>query len=69
MAGLSIAFVHLLFNIFGTLLFFPIKRLREVPVQCAEKLASLIEKSKFVGFGYVGTVFFLIPGVVIYTTK
>lgn len=60
-AGLSIALVHLFFNIFGALLFFPIKQMREIPIKCAQTLAESIEKTKFVGFGYVGAVFFIAP--------
>lgn len=60
-AGLTIALVHLIFNLLGTLLFFPIKPLREIPIKCAEKLADSIEKSKLIGFGYIGTVFFALP--------
>jgi len=61
MAGLSIALVHLIFNILGTLIFFPIPALRDLPIKCAEYLAESIEKTKLIGFGYVGAVFFGLP--------
>ena len=66
MAGLSIALVHLLFNILGAALFFPIESLRRIPILCAEKLAESIEKTKLIGLGYVGTVFFALPLSMIY---
>ena len=64
MAGLSIALVHLFFNLFGMLLLFPLPRLRMLPVRCAEVLAETIEKTKLIGFGYIGTVFFGLPMLV-----
>ena len=60
-AGLTIAFVHFFFNIIGTLLLFPMPSIRNIPIRCAEKLASLVEKSKLYGIAYVGLVFFVIP--------
>ena len=61
MAGLSIALVHFLFNIIGAAIFLPIPFMRNIPVRMAEGLAESIEKTKLIGFGYVGTVFFIIP--------
>lgn len=69
MAGLTIALVHLLFNLLGTLLFFPIKPLREIPIKCAEALAESIEKTKMIGFGYVGAVFFALPISMIFIAR
>lgn len=60
-AGLSIALVHLFFNLLGTFIFFPSKRMRQIPIKCSEYLAKSIEKSKLIGLGYVATVFFVIP--------
>lgn len=69
MAGLSIALVHLFFNLFGALIFFPIKKLRRIPIKCAEILAETIEESKMIGFGYVGAVFFLVPMAIFLIAK
>tara|TARA_Y100000590_G_scaffold470711_1_gene668239 strand:- start:91059 stop:92180 length:1122 start_codon:yes stop_codon:yes gene_type:complete len=69
MAGLTIALVHLLFNLVGTLIFFPIRPLREIPIKCAEALAESIEKTKMIGFGYVGGVFFALPISLIFITQ
>ncbi len=67
-AGLAIALVHLLFNLLGTLIFFVIKPLRELPIRSAEWLATTIDKTVLVGFGYVGFVFFLLPVSMIFLT-
>ena len=69
MAGLAIALVHLFFNIIGTLIFFVIPVMRNVPIYFAEKLAESIDKTKAIGFGYVGMVFFLLPVSMIYLVQ
>lgn len=69
LAGLAIAIVHLLFNILGTLIFFVSPKMRKIPVFCAEALASSIDKTKFIGFGYVAIVFFILPLSMIYITR
>ena len=65
-AALAIAMVHLFFNLLGTLIFFAHPRMREIPISCAEYMAQSVEKTKAIGFGYVGAVFFLIPLSMIY---
>ena len=66
MADLTIALVHLIFNLFGTLIFFPSKTMRQIPIKCAEFVSESIDKTKFIGFGYAATVFFLLPASMIY---
>ena len=68
-AGLTIAFVHLIFNLMGTFLLFPIAKVRGIPLYFARKLASLVEKSKLYGLGYVAVVFFLIPLTLVLLNK
>ena len=66
MAGLAIALVHLIFNLLGTALFFVIPAMRQIPIYCAELLATSIDKTKLICFGYVGVVFFVLPLSMIY---
>ncbi|MDA8793443.1 Na/Pi symporter [Bacteriovoracaceae bacterium] len=68
-AGLSIALVHLIFNLLATAIFYPNPTLRKIPVYLAEKLAESIERTKMIGFGYVGGVFFALPLVMIYISR
>jgi sodium-dependent phosphate cotransporter len=58
-----LAMVHLSFNAFGTLLFWPLKRL---PIFLAESLASLTLRSKLYPLLYVLMVFVLLPLAAIY---
>ena len=60
-AGLTIALVHLLFNLAGILIFYPIPAVRRIPIACAELLARKAQKN--VGFllVYVLGAFVLLP--------
>jgi sodium-dependent phosphate cotransporter len=68
-AALKVAFAHLFFNIFGILLFLPIKRLRNIPIHLSEALGRLAVRNRFYAFGYVAAVFFLMPLVTIFATR
>lgn len=68
-AGLSIALVHLFFNLIGTMIFFPIKTMRKIPIRMAEMLAESIERSRLIGFGYIGFVFFALPVSMIFAMR
>ncbi|GMR02271.1 MAG: sodium:phosphate symporter [Acidimicrobiia bacterium] len=59
--GMTIALVHLLFNIVGILLLYPIPKIRYLPVTIAEKLATLAVARKWLAVAYVGIVFIAIP--------
>ncbi len=62
-AALQIAVVHLLYNLFGVVVIFGIKVLRELPVKGAEALAAIAAERKALALAYIAAVFFLIPGV------
>jgi len=68
-AGLTIAFVHLIFNLAGLLLFFPIPFTRKIPIDLARKLAALTVRTKKYALLYVVFVFFVVPLVGILLTK
>ena len=57
-AGVTIAFTHLTFNIFGVAVFYPLKRL---PIFCARRLSDLATKSKKWALIYVIVLFFILP--------
>lgn len=61
--AVAVAFAHLLFNIFGIVIFWP---LRAIPMWLAKKLSVLTQWSKWVPIIYIVVVFFIIPGAVIY---
>lgn len=68
-AALTTAFAHLSFNVLGILIFFPIRRLRNIPIRLAEKLGQLAVRNRGYAFGYVLTVFFIAPLITILATR
>ena len=61
--GTVIALCHLLFNLSGVILVYIIPWLRRIPLVLAEKLGERAAENKWYVPIYVGTVFFLIPGL------
>ncbi|RJP74042.1 MAG: hypothetical protein C4532_03345 [Candidatus Abyssobacteria bacterium SURF_17] len=64
--GVTIAFAHLLFNIFGIVIYYP---LRFVPIGLARELGRNVARNRLLLFLYVIIVFFYIPGVCIYLSE
>ena len=60
-AGLSIALVHLLFNLAGMIFWYVHPTLRKTPIILCNKLADLTLKNRIYGVMYIGIIFFLIP--------
>ena len=68
-AAISLAFVHLLFNLIGVLVFLPFPFLRRLPVLVAYKFGALTLDSRIFGFSYIIFTFFLMPFTLIYINK
>lgn len=68
-AAISIAMVHVLFNLIGVLIFFPLASVRKIPLRLASRLGRLTLHHRLVGFAYILLTFFLIPFVLIYFNK
>ena len=62
-AGITIALVHLLFNLSGTLLIYPVERIREVPLAAARWLADTAAESRRWAILYVLFFFYGVPAV------
>jgi sodium-dependent phosphate cotransporter len=60
-AAVTVAFVHLLFNVFGIVIIWPMRR---VPLFLARWIAELTLKSRLVPLVYILLVFFVLPFVV-----
>ncbi len=63
--GLTIAFVHLFFNLFGTLLFYPIPFMRNIPIKWAQLMGDFMAKHKRISILYVIFAFYLLPWLLI----
>jgi sodium-dependent phosphate cotransporter len=68
-AALTTAFAHMSFNVLGIALFFPIQRLRNIPIRLSQKLGELAVRNRGYAFGYVLTVFFVLPLITILVTR
>ena len=60
-APLSVALAHLLFNIFGIGLLWPIEKIRDIPAKLAESFAERASENKIFPILYILIVFFIIP--------
>jgi sodium-dependent phosphate cotransporter len=61
--GLTIALVHLLFNLTATVLIYPVPRVREIPLSLARGLARLAVRSKLLAIAYVVVLFYGLPAL------
>ena len=59
--AMIVAFSHLIFNICGIIVIYPIKALREIPIKAASKLSDLAVRNKLIPILYLLVVFVLIP--------
>jgi sodium-dependent phosphate cotransporter len=67
--GLTIALAHLLFNITGMILIYPVPRVRAIPIRMAYWLGELAAESRKAAIGLVVGVFFAVPGLLILLFK
>ncbi|MGB5303509.1 MAG: Na/Pi symporter [Gemmatimonadota bacterium] len=63
LAGVTIAVVHLLFNVSATALIYPVKRIREIPLNMARRLARLAVRSKTMAIAYILILFYGLPAL------
>lgn len=64
--AVTVAFSHLIFNIYGIAIFWPLKK---IPIVLAQRLAELTQKSKLIPFLYIVIVFFVLPGIILLVTR
>lgn len=68
-AGVTIALVHLLFNLTATVIVYPIPAFRAVPIVAAEKLAQVASHSRGWAFVYVILLFYGIPAILAFLSQ
>jgi sodium-dependent phosphate cotransporter len=68
-AALAVAFTHVLFNLFGVLVMYPLPRLRGIPVWLADRLGQLSYQNRLYGVAYVVITFFVLPFLLILITE
>jgi sodium-dependent phosphate cotransporter len=67
--GLTIALVHLMFNLSATAIIFPIPTIRVIPIRLAEALAGLAIQRRAAVLVYIVTVFIILPLVGVFLIK
>ncbi len=67
--AVTVALVHLLFNLSGIAIIYPIKFLRNIPIRLAKGLASVTAQHKYFAFVYMVGVFFGLPLVFVLLDK
>lgn len=65
-SAITIAFVHFFFNFLGTLIIYPIKAIRRIPLMLARALGELAYIKRRYAVMYVIFSFFILPGLLIY---
>ena len=64
-AGLTIALVHLIFNVSGIMIFFVPPPLREIPLFFSRKLSGVAAERRYIAIAFIVTVFFALPALMI----
>ena len=59
--AVQIALAHLAFNLLGILLFYPVPKMRQVPLGMARWLGAVVDLWRPAAFVYIGSVFFALP--------
>ncbi len=68
-AGITIAFVHLVFNLTGILIIYPLKWLRKVPIVVARFIAEKCTKRRIFAIIYVLGIFYALPIILILLSR
>ncbi|MDA1186060.1 MAG: Na/Pi symporter [Acidobacteria bacterium] len=68
-AGLDIALVHLLFNLTGILLVYPVAGIRHIPLRLAERLTGVAVRSRRTVVLWVVGLFYGVPTVVLVISR
>lgn len=67
--ALTIALVHVMFNVFAVTLIYGMPLLREIPLQLAEKIADVGSRNKPAALAYVLGSFFVFPGLIMLAVR
>lgn len=68
-AGITVAFVHLIFNFTGIIIIYPLRALRNLPIRLARFVAEKCTEHKVFAFIYVLGMFYALPITLIFVSK
>ena len=66
---LAVAFSHLIFNIFGIAIIWPIERVRNIPIISAQWFSEIAIQNKIYPIIYILVVFFIVPLTLIFLVR
>ena len=64
--AVAVSFAHLLFNVLGILIVWPIPAIRRIPMRLARGLTAIATAHRWLAVLYILLVFYAIPGIVIF---
>ena len=64
-SAITVAFAHLLFNVCGIAIIWPVRRIRDLPIKLAEKFAAVAAVNRWIPLVYIGIGFYAVPFLVI----
>jgi len=64
--AVAVAFAHLLFNVLGILIVWPLPAIRRIPMRLARGLTAIATTHRWLAVAYILMVFYAIPALVIY---
>ena len=67
--GFRVAVAHLLFNVIGIALLYPVRRIREIPLAGARRLAGIAERNRAAALAYVFGVFYGVPALLLFISR
>ncbi|UCH11649.1 MAG: Na/Pi symporter [Fidelibacterota bacterium] len=68
-AAITVAFAHLMFNVSGRLVIWPVKRIRHIPIRMAEFASKTATRNRFMPLIFIVFVFYLFPLILIALTR
>jgi len=68
-SAVTVAFAHLLFNLCGILIVWPVKPLRAIPLNLARRFGRLSQQNRWLPILYIVTMFYLLPFLVIFLSR
>eukprot|EP00487_Bulimina_marginata_P006303 TRINITY_DN25666_c0_g1_i1.p2 TRINITY_DN25666_c0_g1~~TRINITY_DN25666_c0_g1_i1.p2 ORF type:complete len:127 (+),score=29.04 TRINITY_DN25666_c0_g1_i1:329-709(+) len=67
--ALTIALVHVLFNVLAVAVIYGIPMLRDLPLKAADRLAIIGAENKLMALSYVLGVFFVFPSLIVFAMR
>ncbi|WP_143755486.1 hypothetical protein [Gloeocapsopsis sp. IPPAS B-1203] len=68
-ASLTVAWVHMVFDLYAIALLYPTKYTRKLPVWLAEKSANFVTAGRVAAIGYIALIFYALPFGAIWLTQ